>query len=126
MKVCEQCGKEHDGSFGSGRFCCRSCSNRWVALHQSDEAKARKVAGGKANLAKGRDRQRDNPRKWSDSEKQVHSKKMKKVMSDEDIRRRISESAKGRVFSEETRKKISMAVKASRQNRKAKQSSSIN
>lgn len=25
--ICEHCGKEHDGSFGSGRFCCRSCAN---------------------------------------------------------------------------------------------------
>ena len=25
--ICENCGKEHDGSFGSGRFCCRSCAN---------------------------------------------------------------------------------------------------
>lgn len=24
--ICENCGKEHDGSFGSGRFCCKSCS----------------------------------------------------------------------------------------------------
>jgi hypothetical protein len=24
---CEKCGREHDGSFGSGRFCCRSCAN---------------------------------------------------------------------------------------------------
>ena len=24
---CENCNKEHDGSFGSGRFCCRSCAN---------------------------------------------------------------------------------------------------
>lgn len=24
---CERCGKEHDGSFGSGRFCCKSCAN---------------------------------------------------------------------------------------------------
>lgn len=50
MAICEQCSKEHDGSFGSGRFCCRSCSNKWVALHQSDEAKARKVEKGKGNL----------------------------------------------------------------------------
>lgn len=50
MAICEQCGKEHDGTFGSGRFCCRSCSNKWVALHQSDEAKARKVEKGKKNL----------------------------------------------------------------------------
>jgi len=24
---CERCGSEHDGSFGSGRFCNRSCAN---------------------------------------------------------------------------------------------------
>lgn len=24
---CEKCGKKHDGSFGSGRFCCRACAN---------------------------------------------------------------------------------------------------
>ena len=50
MSICEQCGKEHDGSFGSGRFCCRSCSNKWVALHQSPEAKARKIEKGRKNL----------------------------------------------------------------------------
>lgn len=25
--ICECCGKQHDGKFGSGRFCCRSCAN---------------------------------------------------------------------------------------------------
>lgn len=24
---CENCSKEHDGTFGSGRFCSRSCAN---------------------------------------------------------------------------------------------------
>ena len=27
MKLCEKCLKEHDGSFGSGRFCSQSCAN---------------------------------------------------------------------------------------------------
>ena len=27
MTKCEKCGKIHDGSFGSGRFCSRSCAN---------------------------------------------------------------------------------------------------
>jgi len=27
MKHCESCGNEHDGTFGSGRYCSRSCSN---------------------------------------------------------------------------------------------------
>ena len=24
--ICENCGKEHDGSYGSGRFCCKTCA----------------------------------------------------------------------------------------------------
>ena len=36
MPICERCGKEHDGSFGSGRFCCRSCAN---SRSHSDETK---------------------------------------------------------------------------------------
>ena len=34
--ICERCGKEHDGSFGSGRFCSRSCAN---SRKHSDETK---------------------------------------------------------------------------------------
>lgn len=26
---CENCGKEHDGSYGSGRFCCEHCRRQW-------------------------------------------------------------------------------------------------
>lgn len=29
MAICEFCGKEHDGSYGSGRFCCKSCRSKW-------------------------------------------------------------------------------------------------
>lgn len=28
-KFCEFCGKEHDGSFGSGRFCSPTCSRKF-------------------------------------------------------------------------------------------------
>ena len=24
--ICENCGKEHDGTYGSGRFCCSKCA----------------------------------------------------------------------------------------------------
>ena len=27
IMICENCKKEHDGSYGSGRFCSRSCAN---------------------------------------------------------------------------------------------------
>lgn len=32
MSICEVCGKEHDGSFGSGRFCSRSCASKLGAI----------------------------------------------------------------------------------------------
>ena len=33
--ICENCGKEHDGSFGSGRFCSSSCSHTRVHTDRS-------------------------------------------------------------------------------------------
>lgn len=36
MPICEKCGREHDGSFGSGRFCSKSCAN---ARTHSEETK---------------------------------------------------------------------------------------
>lgn len=46
--ICENCGKEHDGSYGSGRFCCSSCrasfTNKQRGKH-SEETK-QKIAKG--------------------------------------------------------------------------------
>ena len=42
-KKCEQCQSEIDGTFGSGRFCNRTCSNRFVSLMNRSE-KNKKVA----------------------------------------------------------------------------------
>lgn len=54
MYLCEQCGKEVYEVYGSGRFCSRSCANKYVALNQPPEAKARKVELGRKNLELGR------------------------------------------------------------------------
>lgn len=48
--VCEKCGKEHDGSFGSGRFCSLKCahSRTWTGEHnlaRSEKLKGRRVGG---------------------------------------------------------------------------------
>ena len=29
--ICEFCGKEHDGVYGSGRFCNKSCRMKFIA-----------------------------------------------------------------------------------------------
>ena len=107
MAICEQCGKEYDGSFGSGRFCSRSCSNKWVALNQSDEAKAKKVAKGKCNLKHDGTVGFCSQGYWTPENREKHSVLMKDIMSDENVRTRLSESLKNKYLSEEYRKKIS-------------------
>lgn len=109
MALCEQCGIEHDGTFGSGRFCCRSCSNRYIALHQSPEAKARKVAKGKKNLRN--DTQLGKPH--TEETKRKISESVRKAFEDPALRYKISVSSRGRVVSASTRRKISEAVRLS-------------
>lgn len=41
VKNCERCGKLHDGTFGSGKFCCRGCAN---ARTHTIESKAKTSA----------------------------------------------------------------------------------
>ena len=40
MFKCENpnCNKEHDGSYASGRFCCKSCSKTFNSLHVKKHA----------------------------------------------------------------------------------------
>ena len=33
MFKCEECGNEHDGSYGSGRFCSKNCRMIWIGKH---------------------------------------------------------------------------------------------
>lgn len=44
---CEKCGKEHDGNFGSGRFCSRSCANSRGPRSDVFKQKLKKVAQNK-------------------------------------------------------------------------------
>lgn len=57
IKFCEKCGKEHDGSFGTGRFCSRSCANSRVQTAEANKARSEKKIGrayGAALLNKGK------------------------------------------------------------------------
>ena len=40
--ICENCWKEHDGSYGSGRFCSKQCRGAFVAKNQKTGCKANK------------------------------------------------------------------------------------
>lgn len=110
MYICEYCGKEVHEKYGSGRFCSRSCSNGWVSKNQSDEAKRRKIEAGKSNL-------RPNPESLIrfSQDHDARSEVNKSIMSDPVIRKKISDKLKGRIISEESRKKISEKLKLSHQ-----------
>lgn len=40
--ICENCSNEHDGSYGSGRFCSKHCKQAWIAKHVNHSNKERK------------------------------------------------------------------------------------
>jgi hypothetical protein len=48
----KKCNKEHDGSYGSGRFCCRSCAN--TRIHSYETKK--KIGVSLVNYNKDRER----------------------------------------------------------------------
>jgi len=40
--ICENCGKEHDGSYGSGRFCCKECARSFSTKQSKGQLKEAK------------------------------------------------------------------------------------
>ena len=47
--ICENCGKEHDGTYASGRFCCKECAHAYVTKfdNKQDLKEARCINCGK-------------------------------------------------------------------------------
>lgn len=43
MALCELCNKEHDGSYGSGRFCSATCARNYSKKFISQDAKQRQI-----------------------------------------------------------------------------------
>lgn len=43
MKLCEYCGKEHDGSYGSGRFCCAKCARKFSNRFVDEDGRKRQI-----------------------------------------------------------------------------------
>jgi 5-methylcytosine-specific restriction endonuclease McrA len=48
---CECCGKEHDGSYASGRFCSSYCAKKYVSINYANTAEKKKQ---KSEKLKGR------------------------------------------------------------------------
>ena len=52
IKLCEFCGKEHDGSYGSGRFCCCSCKQKFSSVKGAAAKLPKEKFGGISGLRK--------------------------------------------------------------------------
>ena len=55
MSICENCSKEHDGEFGSGRFCCQSCASGFSTKSKRKEINekvSKKMKGRSVGSAK--------------------------------------------------------------------------
>jgi hypothetical protein len=77
MCVREKCGNEHDGNYGSGRFCSKNCARSFASNSRTAEIKEKCVIAGKDNLIKGHNRHNNpnNEKKCSDCGKIFYNKK---------------------------------------------------
>lgn len=83
MKNCENCDKEHDGTFASGRFCSKKCSRSYSSSIKREERN-----------------------------KKISQSLMGNKLS-EDTKSKISNTQKGRTLSENHKRKIATSVKKS-------------
>jgi Zn finger protein HypA/HybF involved in hydrogenase expression len=98
--TCERCGKEHDGTFATGRFCSRACANsRGPRTKEFKLQVSSKLSGAKnSNYKDGRSTRETY---CSDCGKRINWKsktgKCKKCLHlDKDYRTRISMALKGK------------------------------
>lgn len=117
---CENCGKDHDHSYGTGRFCSKSCMASYIAKHVKKRAVPHKGAAPKKNWKCHRCGLIFDTR----AQKQAHSKECRngqawnkgltKETSEAVYRAAVSYSANnkgkpGHLHTKETREKLSLA-----------------
>lgn len=129
--ICEVCGKEHDGSYGSGRFCSKSCRMKFIASKVKNRAHNLPIREAKGNwqcrICKEIFRTR---RELQEHRKKYHEGYYKKPWN-KGLTKEINESLKkasetykehikqglitrpqqGKPVTEETKKKISESMK---------------
>ena len=81
--ICENCGREHDGSYGSGRFCCSRCKCIFIAkttiAERSKKLKQKYASGEIISSQKGKAHTEEEKKKISESRKKYLQKHPDKV-----------------------------------------------
>mgnify|MGYP001066337410 CR=1 FL=1 len=93
--ICENCNKEHDGLYGSGRFCCNKCAKGFSTKNKRQEINQKVKNTMKGNRYGNF---------TSESYKKISEANKGKKLSDE-TKQKISITNKGKIYSEETKKK---------------------
>jgi len=109
---CENCEKENDGSYSSGRFCSMKCA-RGFSTKNNKKERNKKIS----KKLKGTTQSKELKKIRSDIQiERMSTGENKKILSDSlksyfknnpEVRKEYSERAKKRIFSKKTRKKLS-------------------
>lgn len=67
MALCEKCKSEHDGSFGSGRFCSRKCANSHIPSDDHRKKTSASLVGKSSN--------RRDPDGWREKLSEAHTRR---------------------------------------------------
>ena len=70
--ICEYCGNEHDGTYGSGRFCSARCSRKYSNTYVSEEGRQKQI--NSLLSKKNRDKQIKNKKEKSKKYIKIHRK----------------------------------------------------
>ena len=124
--ICENCGKEHDGSYGSGRFCSKKCRGAFTAKmprkHKRNEMKHcpycnEQIFGRNALLRHKHEKHPEmmgNGRAWNKGrtkETDLRIAKMSQTYKDHIKDGSIKVWCAGKTLSEEMKQKISESMK---------------
>ena len=111
---CEVCGKEHDGSYGSGRFCSRSCGCKFSAISRSKECLEqikKKVQKSKSSLKENNKKKYESTPKVCKNCGKTYYKNWSKWVKSEFCCKECSRSYSTKIKREEINKKVSDKLK---------------
>lgn len=112
--ICEVCGKEHDGSYGSGRFCSRSCGCKYSAISRSKDCLnfiKQKVQNSKSLSKERKQKEYEATPKVCKNCGETYYKNWAKTVKSEFCSRECARSYSTKIKRDEISKKVSDKLK---------------
>jgi very-short-patch-repair endonuclease len=116
-KICENCSEEHDGSYGSGRFCSSKCSrgfstkNKRKKINENVSISLKKRWENMSDECKKEHAERCKHEQTKETKKKISEKNKLYWKDNHEAKQRLSNFRKGKKTSEETKKKLSDIMK---------------